>query len=155
MSRFVREARETVQIRSPADVAYYLLKHIYTPFHQFDQEETWVLLLNIKHQVTHEVMVYRGTVNSVLIRPAELLKEAVRVNAPVIILSHCHPSQDPTPSPEDVQVTQVVSQAARLLGIELLDHLVIGMDRWVSLRERGLGFDSSDTARGYSYLYTA
>jgi DNA repair protein RadC len=155
ISRFVREVKETVPIGSPAEAGQYLLEHIYSPFDRFDQEELWVLLLNIKHHITHEVMVYRGTINSVLVRPAELLKEAVRVNAPVIMLSHNHPSGDPTPSPEDVQVTVAASQAAKLLGIEVLDHLVVGTNRWVSLRDRGLGFSSSTPSGSASYLYTA
>ena len=72
---------------------------------------------------------------------AELFKEAVRVNAPALILSHVHPSGDPTPSPEDVRVTQQAYLASKILGIELLDHIVLGKDVWVSLKERGLGFD--------------
>lgn len=85
-------------------------------------------------------MIYRGTVNAVSIRQAELLKEAVRVNSPSLILSHIHPSGDPTPSPEDVQVTRQVNEAAKLLGIDLVDHIIVGKDTWVSLKERGLGF---------------
>jgi DNA repair protein RadC len=85
-------------------------------------------------------MIYRGTVNTVSIRQAELLKEAVRVNSPSLIISHIHPSGDPTPSPEDVQVTRLVKEAAELLDIELVDHIVVGKGTWVSLKERGLGF---------------
>ena len=128
-------------MRSPSDATHYLLERFYTPLEDFDQEEMWVLLLNTKNRVTHEVMVYRGQVSTVLIREAELLKEAIRVNAPALILSHCHPSGDPTPSPEDVHVTSSVNKAASLLGITLMDHLVIGKDSWVSLKERGLGLD--------------
>ena len=117
------------------------MENIYTPFDAFDQEELWVLLLNTKNWVTHEAMVYRGTINTVQVREAELLKAAVRVNAPLLILSHNHPSADPSPSPEDVQVTVRANQAAGLLGLELLDHIIVGQDRWVSLKERGLGFD--------------
>ena len=101
----------------------------------------WVLLLNTKNRVTHEVMVYRGQVSTIFIREAELLKEAVRVNAPALILSHCHPSGDPTSSPEDAHVTASVNKAASLLGITLMDHLVVGKSSWVSLKERGLGLD--------------
>ena len=75
------------------------------------------------------------------VREAELLKEAVRVNAPALILSHCHPSGDPTPSPQDLEVTGLANKAANLLGITLMDHLIVGKDSWVSLKERGLGFD--------------
>ena len=139
--RFVREVRERVQVTMPAAAAQYLMENIYTPFEAFDQEELWVLLLNTKNWLTHEAMVYRGTINTVQVREAELLKAAVRVNAPVFILSHNHPSGDPNPSPEDVQVTARANQAAGLLGLELLDHIIVGKDRWVSLKERGLGFE--------------
>lgn len=139
--RFVRQLKESAPIRSPADAAQHLMTNIYVPFESFDQEELWVLLLNTKNRITHDVMVYRGTINTIYIRPAELLKEAVRQNAASMILSHCHPSGDPTPSPEDVQMTRIAREAAKLLGIEVLDHLVVGDGVWVSLKERGLGFE--------------
>ena len=122
LGRFVREVRERVQVTMPAVAARYLMDNIYTPFDKFDQEELWVLLLNNKNWITHEAMVYRGTINTMYVREAELLKEAVRINAPALILSHCHPSTDPNPSPEDVQVTARTYQAAGLLGLELLDR---------------------------------
>ena len=142
LGRFVREVPDRVYIKSPSDAAQYLLEKVYTPFEDFDQEEMWVLLLNNKHRVTHEVMVYRGQVSAVHVREAELLKQAIRVNAPALVLSHCHPSGDPTPSPEDVHVTDLVNKAASLLGLTLVDHLIVGKDCWVSLKERRLGFDS-------------
>lgn len=139
--RFVREATAPLQVRCPADVATYLSEHIFAPFTQVDQEELWVLLLNTRNVITHEVLVYRGTVNSSLVRPAEILKEAIRVNAPAVVMSHSHPSGDPEPSPEDVRITEVVHLAAQMLGIDLLDHIVMGKERWVSLKEKGLGFE--------------
>lgn len=139
--RFVREVRETISITSPVEAARYLLENIYTPFEQFDQEETWVLLLNTRNTITHEAMVYRGTVNSAVIRPVEIFKAAAQTNATAIVMSHNHPSGDPTPSPEDFAVTRSIVQAGQILGVELLDHIVVGKDRWVSLKERGLGFD--------------
>ena len=141
VGRFVREVPGSVCIRSPVDAAQYLLEKVYTPFDDFDQEELWVLLLNNKNRITHEVMVYRGQVSTITIREAELLKEAVRVNAPALILSHCHPSGDPTPSPEDVNMTRMINKAANLLGLTLVDHLIVGKDSWVSLKERQLGFN--------------
>jgi DNA repair protein RadC len=102
----------------------------------------WVLLLDSKCRITHEVMVYRGQVGQISIRGAELLKEAVRVNAPALILSYCHPGDDPTPSPEDVGGTGLINEADKLLGIDLLDHIVVGKDSWVSLKEQGLRFES-------------
>lgn len=98
------------------------------------------LLLNTRNRMTHELMVYRSTVNAVQIRPAEIFKEAVRNNAVAIVVAHCHPSGDPTPSPEDVQATRILVQAGKNLDIDILDHVVVGRDRWVSMKERGLGF---------------
>ena len=74
-------------MRSPGDAANHLLRKIYTPFEQFDQEELWTLLLNTKNRVTHEVLVYRGTLNTVHIRLAEVFKEAVRINAASMIVN--------------------------------------------------------------------
>ena len=139
-SRFTRVVRESVDVRTPNDAANHLLTHVYAPFDTLDQEEMWSLLLNTKNKITHEAMIYRGTIDTVHIRFAEVFKEAVRFNARSIILSHVHPSGDPTPSPEDVRFTQEAVEAGKLLGIKLLDHLVIGRDRWVSLKERQLGF---------------
>ena len=147
VGRFVREVKESVQVIAPAIAGQYLLERVFTPFEQFDQEETWVLLLNTKNWITHEVMVYRGTVNAAIIRPAEIYKPAVRVNAPAIIMAHNHPSTDPTPSPEDIEVTRQLEQAGSQLGIELLDHIVVGLNRWVSLRDKGVGFVSDLSMR--------
>ena len=102
------------------------------------QEQLRVLLLNTKNQVMGQRVIYQGNVNSSMIRPAEVLRPAVMEAVPSIIVSHNHPSGDPTPSPEDAAITGKLFQAAKLLGIELLDHVVIGGDRAVSLKERGL-----------------
>jgi len=83
---------------------------------------------------------YHGSVNSSQVRVGELFKPAVQRMAPAIIALHNHPSQDPTPSPDDVAVTRAMVQAGKLLDIQLLDHLIIGGNRFVSLKERGLGF---------------
>jgi DNA repair protein RadC len=139
--RFVRSVNEEVIVRTPADAATHLLTHVYTPFDQFDQEELWTLLLNTRNRITHEVMVYRGTLNTVHIRLGELFKEAVRTNAASLLLSHCHPSGEPTPSPQDIALTEQIMQVAALLEIPLLDHIVVGSQgRWVSLKQSGLGF---------------
>ena len=102
------------------------------------QEQLRVLLLNTKNLVVGQRVVYQGNVNSSMIRPAEVLRPAVMEAVPSSIISHNHPSQDPTPSPEDAAITRELAQAAKLLGIELLDHVVIGGDKFVSLKERGL-----------------
>ena len=79
--------------------------------------------------------------NTSVVRPAEVFREAIRDTATSVIIAHNHPSGDPTPSPEDVAVTREIVRAGEILGIRVLDHLVIGKGRFTSLRERGLGFD--------------
>ena len=102
------------------------------------QEQLRVLLLDTRNHVLGQRVVYQGNVNSSVIRPAEVFRPAVIESAPSIIISHNHPSHDPTPSPEDVSITRELVEAGKLLGIDLLDHVVIGGDRWVSLKERKL-----------------
>ena len=102
------------------------------------QEQLRVLLLNTRNQVTAQRVIYQGNVNSSVVRPAEVLRAAVIDNTPSIIVSHNHPSGDPTPSPEDVAITRDLAASAKLLGIDLLDHVVIGGDRFVSLKEKKL-----------------
>ena len=102
------------------------------------QEQLRVLLLNNRSQVVGQRVVYQGNVSSAIVRAAEVLRPAVLEAVPSIIVSHNHPSSDPSPSPEDVAVTKDLSKAAKLLDIELLDHIVIAGDRFVSLKERGL-----------------
>ena len=139
-SRFVHRLEEEIFVRTPREAAEYLMTNVYTPFDHFEQEEFWVLLLNTKTQATHKVMVYRGTLNTIYVRVAEIFKEAIRLNAASVVLSHCHPSGEPTPSPEDVRTTELAQEAGKLLDILLLDHIVVGWNRWVSMKERGFGF---------------
>jgi DNA repair protein RadC len=96
-----------------------------------------------KNAVLRVSTVYQGNVSSSLVRVGELYRDAVRLNASGIILVHNHPSGDPTPSPDDLHLTAEALAAGRLLDIELLDHLVIGHDAFVSLRERGVAFGHS------------
>ena len=102
------------------------------------QEQLRVLLLNTKNVVVGQRVVYQGNISSAIVRPAEVLRPAVVEAVPSIIISHNHPSGDPTPSPQDLSCTKELSQAAKLLGVELLDHIVIGGNRFVSLKDRGL-----------------
>lgn len=102
------------------------------------QEQLRVLLLDTKNKVVGQRVIYQGNISSAIVRPAEVLRPAVVEAVPSIIVSHNHPSGDPTPSPEDAACTREMSQAAKLLGIDLLDHVVIGGERYVSLKERGL-----------------
>lgn len=125
------------QITSPLDAANLLMLEM----GGLEQEHLRTLLLDTKNRVLSSPTVYIGNVNSSIIRVSEIFREAVRENATALIVAHNHPSGDPTPSPEDVQVTRSMVEAGKLLGIDVLDHLVIGHQRFVSLKERGLGFD--------------
>ena len=122
------------QINCPQDVHTLLVPEMGA----LAQEQLRVLLLNTRNQVMGQRVIYIGNVNSSVVRPAEVLRAAVIDSAPSIIIAHNHPSSDPTPSPEDVSITRELVQAGKLLGIDLLDHVVIGGDRWVSLKERKL-----------------
>ena len=98
-----------------------------------------MLVLDTKNHVLASEDVYRGNVNSAIIRAAEVLRLAVKLNAPAIIVAHNHPSGDPTPSPEDVAVTRQIVEAGKLLDIDVLDHIVVGGGGiWVSLKQRAL-----------------
>jgi DNA repair protein RadC len=105
-----------------------------------EQEQLRVLLLDTRNRVLRTVTVAQGHVNGAQVRIAELFREAVRANAPALVLLHNHPSGDPTPSRADVELTQSAVQAGRLLGIDVVDHLVVGQGRFCSLRRLGLGF---------------
>ncbi len=124
------------QITSPADAANLLMAEMAT----LEQEHLRTLLLDTRHRVLASPTIYVGNVNTTVIRVADLFREAIRLNCVALIVAHNHPSGDPTPSPDDVKVTEQIVQAGKLLDIEVLDHLVIGQQRFVSLKERGLGF---------------
>ncbi len=105
-----------------------------------EQEHLHILILDTRNHMLDKVEVYKGSVNSSQVNVGELFKHAIRRAAPAIIVVHNHPSGDPTPSPDDVAVTRAIVQAGKLLDIDVLDHIIIGRGRWVSLKERGLGF---------------
>lgn len=102
------------------------------------QEHVIALLLNTKNRVMRQITVTKGTLDSSLLHPREVFREAIRHSASSIILAHNHPSGDPTPSPDDIQITCRIHQAGQLVGIELIDHVVIGDGRWVSLKAQGI-----------------
>jgi len=132
------EPEERPVIRSPREV----VNLVQSEMALLEQEELWVLLLNTKNHVLAIKRLYRGTLSSSTVRVAELFRAAIRENGAAVIIVHNHPSGDPTPSPEDVRVTADAVRAGRLLDIEVLDHVIVGSakDRYVSLKERGLGF---------------
>jgi DNA repair protein RadC len=123
-------------INSPADAAALVQPEMSL----LEQEFLRVMLLDTRNRLLDIVEVYHGAVNSSQVRLAEVFKPAIQRMAPAILVCHNHPSGDPTPSPDDVAVTRAMVQAGKLLDVDLLDHLVIGGSRYVSLKERGLGF---------------
>lgn len=127
---------ERASVKSPQDVANLLLAEMGF----LEQEELRVVLLNNRNQVIAIPQVYRGSVNTSQIRVGEVFRQAIRENCAALVVVHNHPSGDPTPSQEDIQVTQQIVAAGKLLDIDVLDHLVIGQQRFVSLKEKGLGF---------------
>ena len=124
-------------IRGPRHVADRLVLQM----GRLEREELRVVILDTKNHVLRVQVVYQGNVSSSLVRVGELFRDAVRLNAAGIILVHNHPSGDPTPSADDLHLTAEAMAAGRLLDIGLLDHLVIGHDAYVSLRDRGVVFD--------------
>jgi DNA repair protein RadC len=113
---------ERRKIRSPADVAGLLASEMGV----LDQEQMRVVLLNTRNDVMGVEMIYQGNLNTMPVRTAELFKEAVRRNAAAVILVHNHPSSNVEPSPEDLTMTRWAARAGELLGIEVLDHVIIG-----------------------------
>jgi DNA repair protein RadC len=127
---------ERPYVRTPEDVANLLLADMAL----LEQEHLRVILLNAKNQVLAAPEVYKGTVNATHVRISDLFRDAVREGAPSIIVVHNHPSGDPTPSADDAAMTRQVREAGSLLDIELLDHVVLARNGYVSLREKRLGF---------------
>jgi DNA repair protein RadC len=123
-------------INSPADAANLVQYEMSV----LEQEELRVILLNTRNRVLKIETIYRGSLNSSQVRVGEIFKAAIRVNAAALIVVHNHPSGDPTPSPDDVAITRAIVEAGQLLDVQVLDHLIIGQGRFVSLKERGLGF---------------
>jgi DNA repair protein RadC len=128
------EPRQT--INNPADVAE-LVGH---DMSKLEYERLIVILLDTRNHVLETVEIYKGSVNTAQVRAADVFKSAVRRNATALIVVHNHPSGDPTPSPDDVAVTRELIKAGELIDVKVLDHIIIGQGRHVSMKERGLGF---------------
>jgi len=124
------------QVKSPQDIAAVFMLEMA----HLDQEQLRVACLNTRNRLQKIHLVYQGSLNASMIRVGEIYKEPLRLNSAAIIVAHNHPSGEPNPSPEDVLVTREIVQAGKLLDVECLDHLVIGQGKWVSMREKGLGW---------------
>lgn len=120
-------------IRSPEDGADYVMEEM----RSLNQEHFVVLFLNTKNQIIHRQTIFIGSLNTSIVHPREVFREAVKRSAASIIVAHNHPSGDPTPSQEDIHVTRRLVESGKMIGIELLDHLIIGDRKFVSLKEKG------------------
>lgn len=127
------KSKDSSVIRSPEDGADFVMEEM----RDLKQEHFVVLFLNTKNQVIHKQTIFIGSLNASIVHPREVFKEAVKRSAASIICAHNHPSGDPTPSQEDIHVTKRLAESGKMLGIELLDHLVIGDRKFVSLKEKG------------------
>ncbi len=129
-----RSTEDLPSINTPHDVYDLLGKEMAA----LAQEQLRVLLLDRRNRVLGQRVVYQGNTYSSIVRPAEVFRAAVVESLPAVVVAHNHPSGDASPSPEDVSITRDLARAGKLLGIELLDHVVIGGKTFVSLKERGL-----------------
>jgi DNA repair protein RadC len=102
-----------------------------------DREVMRLLILDTKHQVIATPIVSVGTLNASMVHPREIFKDCIRRSAAAVIVVHNHPSGDPSPSSDDIQVTKRLRRAGEILGIDVLDHIIIGDNRFVSLKEEG------------------
>lgn len=120
-------------IRSPEDAAAYLM----TDMSSLSQEHFVVLFLNVKNEIMHKQTLFIGSLNSSIVHPRDIFREAVKRSAASIVCAHNHPSGNPSPSPEDIEVTKRLIEAGSIMGIELLDHIIIGDHKFISLKEKG------------------
>lgn len=124
---------ELPAIRKPADAAELMMEEM----RYLKQEHFVCLYLNTKNQVIHTETLSIGTLNATLVHPREVFRAAIRHSSAALVCLHNHPSGDPTPSPEDIALTRRLTEAGELVGIDVLDHLVIGDNRFISLKEQG------------------
>ncbi|GEL07134.1 DNA replication and repair protein RadC [Salisediminibacterium halotolerans] len=120
-------------IRSPEDASNYVMNDM----RHLSQEHFVVMYLNTKNEIIHYQTIFIGSLNSSIVHPREIFKEAFRYSAASMICAHNHPSGDTAPSPEDIDVTKRLVKAGRTIGIEVLDHLIIGDNRYCSLKDKG------------------
>ncbi|QCR33031.1 DNA repair protein RadC [Lysinibacillus sp. SGAir0095] len=128
-----KQVDDRFTIRSPQDAATFLMPEMSS----LQQEHFVVLFLNVKNQVMHKQTIFIGSLNSSIVHPREIFREAVKRSAASIICSHNHPSGNATPSPEDIEVTKRLQEAGYIIGIELIDHVIIGDHQYISLKEKG------------------
>lgn len=126
--------KERTIFSSPEDIAGYFMEEM----RHKEQEELYVLMMNGKNRLLHYTPLFKGTVNASLVSPREIFIEAMKHQAVTIALLHNHPSGDPAPSREDILITRRIRDTGELVGIPLIDHVIIGDTKYVSMKERGI-----------------
>ena len=134
-----QSAQDRPVVHSPEDAA----DLVQYEMSALDQEQLRVITLNTRNHVLGIKTIYQGSLNSSQVRVGELFRPAIRENAAALIVVHNHPSGDPSPSPDDIAITKAIIEAGKLLDIQVLDHLIIGQGRFISLNRRGLGFSTN------------
>ena len=130
---FLEDKGRIPTIKSPEDV----FKHL-SDMRKLQKEHFRGLYLNTRNRLIHDEIISMGTLNLSLIQPREVFRPAIEYSAAALIVAHNHPSGDPEPSEDDIKVTQQIIEAGKLMEIDVLDHVIIGEDRFVSLKERGV-----------------
>lgn len=136
--KMVKESSEMYDVRcvgSPNDI-YTLIKGF---LNDADREKLYVICMDTKNQPTNISLISIGSLNSSIVHPREVFKVAVLSNSATIILCHNHPSGDTTPSKEDILITERIRHAGEILGIKLMDHIIVGDEKFISLKEKCLG----------------
>ncbi|GEK29824.1 UPF0758 protein YsxA [Kurthia zopfii] len=124
---------ERTVVKHPDDAAEFLMPDMA----QLLQEHFAVLFLNVKNEIIHKQTIFIGSLNASIVHPREIFREAVKRSAASIICAHNHPSGNPTPSPEDIEVTKRIAEAGLIIGIDLLDHIIIGDHKYISMKGKG------------------
>lgn len=124
------------KIQSPNDI-FNIAQNVIQA-NEYAEENLWLITLDTKNNITGIFTVSIGSLNSSIVHPREVFKRAVLQNAASIIICHNHPSGDPVPSQEDINITKRIYDAGKILGIELLDHIIIGDNKYTSLKEKGV-----------------
>ena len=132
--RTLKAMKKDVKINSPKDLADLLIGEM----NDLTQEVLKVVLLSTKNIIIGTKDVFKGSLNTSIVHPREIFKQAIDKHSASIIICHNHPSGDPTPSKEDINITLRIKECGNILGIQLVDHIIIGNNKFVSLKDRGL-----------------
>lgn len=130
----LKSLKNEISISSPKDIANMLI----TEMNGLNQEILKLVVLNTKNKVIKVKDVFKGSLNSSIVHPREIFAEAIKCGGASIIICHNHPSGDPTPSKEDINITIRVKECGKIIGIDLLDHIIIGDNKYLSLKEKGI-----------------